>query len=124
MSAFVPEQNEGANVSMNKGNAAQYLPLVQALAEGKTIQLKYINGGWKDIDTPEFNTAPEYYRVKPGPEKLYGVFRSSGVFIASRATRAEAEESAATNSALYPHYAPYYVKEFVAVEEEKSNGNC
>jgi hypothetical protein len=55
---------------MNKDNAAQFLPLVQALAEGKTIQIndgtsdspKWVDFGFDDI---LFGINPEYYRVKP-----------------------------------------------------------
>ena len=52
---------------MNKNNAAQYLPLIQALSEGKVIQCKQVesNGIWLDMAQPIFNSAPENYRVKP-----------------------------------------------------------
>lgn len=50
---------------MNKNNAAQFLPLVQALAEGKTIQRKDAWGEWIDRTFPSFIHAPENYRVKP-----------------------------------------------------------
>lgn len=51
---------------MNKNNAAQYLPLIQALSEGKVIQCKQegFNGRWLDMEQPVFNCAPEFYRVK------------------------------------------------------------
>ena len=56
---------------MNAQNAAQFLPLVQALADGKTIQL---NGhrGWEDVKPPDnigFNFPVEKYRIKPEPPK-------------------------------------------------------
>ena len=31
---------------MDKNNAKDYLPLIQALAEGKTIQIKDDDGNW------------------------------------------------------------------------------
>jgi hypothetical protein len=52
---------------MNKDNAHLYLPLVQALAEGKTLQC---NGGtaqepdWQDIHTVSWVGVPEDYRIK------------------------------------------------------------
>ena len=51
---------------MNKENAHLYLPLVQALAEGKTIQ----HGSesiWGEVKDPNFINPPQYYRVKPEP---------------------------------------------------------
>lgn len=53
---------------MNRDNAAQYIPLVQALAEGKTIQRHYEEDGWLDCDSSmTFSAAPKCYRVKPDP---------------------------------------------------------
>ncbi len=51
---------------MNKDNAHLYLPLVQALAEGKTIQvyLPY-NKTWVDKDNLKFDASPDQYRIKP-----------------------------------------------------------
>ena len=54
---------------MNKQNAKDYLPLVQAMAEGKTIQWKSDEGFWDDIHEIEFcmYDDPECYRIKPEP---------------------------------------------------------
>ena len=51
---------------MNKDNAKHFLPLVQALAEGKTIQV-FICGEWHDLDNPNFDDAHYKYRIKPEP---------------------------------------------------------
>ena len=54
---------------MNKENAHLYLPLVQALADGKTIQHK-MSKNWTDIDDNVvigFYDHPENYRIKPEP---------------------------------------------------------
>lgn len=51
---------------MNKQNAKDFLPLVQALADGKTLQYKC--SGWVDVD--HLNTIvhdPDEYRIKPEP---------------------------------------------------------
>ena len=53
---------------MNKYNAKDYLPLVQGLAEGKTLQFK--SDQWEDIPcNSEFkwNNCPSHYRIKPEP---------------------------------------------------------
>jgi len=55
---------------MNKENAASFIPLVQALADGKTIQYNSIlapNPKWEDIAETGFIAGPEYYRIKPEP---------------------------------------------------------
>jgi len=61
---------------MNKENAHKYLPLVQALADGKTIQHKWLDNHWIDIDDHKiiyFHEPSHYYRIKPEPRtfKIY-----------------------------------------------------
>ena len=45
------------------------LPIMQAFAEGKTLQYRVNeeNNEWKDIDNPSFNDVPSDYRIKPEP---------------------------------------------------------
>lgn len=51
---------------MNKDNAKDYLPLVQALAEGKTIQYySPTTAKWHDETAVDFNHPPNRYRIKP-----------------------------------------------------------
>jgi len=55
---------------MTKDNAHLYLPLVQALAEGKTLQIHPPNmpGVWMDVCDPiYFSDPPDRYRIKPEP---------------------------------------------------------
>lgn len=59
---------------MNKDNARDYLPLVQALAEGKEIQERvYPPAGepvWSCVGvTCNFTRPPSCYRIKPEPVK-------------------------------------------------------
>lgn len=57
---------------MNKDNAREYLPLVQALAEGKTIQGSMCDcSAWYDIGTPLWDMPPGSYRIKPEPVKRW-----------------------------------------------------
>lgn len=51
---------------MNKDNAHLFLPLVQALADGKTLQLN-IQGRWYDVYKLTFECDPKDYRIKPEP---------------------------------------------------------
>jgi hypothetical protein len=57
---------------MNKRTAAQYLPLVAALAEGRTIQANRGTPGephWVSLDENDgevrFSCEPDLYRVEP-----------------------------------------------------------
>lgn len=61
---------------MNKYNAKDYLPLVQALADGKIIQYKYLraNGSddWLDIEGGvDFTVTADRYRIKPEPREIW-----------------------------------------------------
>lgn len=56
---------------MNKDNAKDYLPLVQALADGKVIQVKCVNG-WEDVAAElSLCFAPDQYRIKPEPREIW-----------------------------------------------------
>ena len=53
---------------MNKNNAHEYLPLVQALADGKQIQRRiYESDEWEDYDQVTGENYPHCYRIKPEP---------------------------------------------------------
>ena len=54
---------------MNKEDAHLYLPLVQALVDGKTLQAKDITGEWSDLLNVTLAGEPQDYRIKPGPRK-------------------------------------------------------
>ncbi|WP_308397914.1 hypothetical protein [Prevotella sp.] len=66
--------NPKNKTTMDREQAKELLPIIQAFAEGKTIQSKRINGTWIDL---EMKTAlniislidqPQKYRIKPGPK--------------------------------------------------------
>lgn len=52
---------------MNKVNAKDYLPLVQALADGKTIEHRSSIGDWHSLENVTLLDKPESYRIKPEP---------------------------------------------------------
>ena len=52
---------------MNKETAHFYLPFVQALADGKTIDLFTFAKGWEEIVETDFCFTPDCYRIKPEP---------------------------------------------------------
>jgi hypothetical protein len=48
------------------------LPVFEAYANGKTIQVKSANAEtWQDISEPIFNSYPEDYRIKPEPHRFW-----------------------------------------------------
>lgn len=59
---------------MNKSNAKDYLPLVQALADGKVVQMyNEVSGEWVDLGDGEIglSLAPDLYRIKPEPKEIW-----------------------------------------------------
>lgn len=63
---------------MNREQAKKLLPIIQAFAEGKTIQVKASDGLWygREGENCEFNfnADPQMYRIKSKPK--YRPFRS------------------------------------------------
>lgn len=51
---------------MTKHDAHLYLPLIEALSKGKTIQVN-IKKEWHDVPDVVFDRLPHSYRVKPEP---------------------------------------------------------
>jgi hypothetical protein len=62
---------------MNAQNAAQFLPLVQALADGKMIQEHNVLK-WVDLKNPQFTREPDCYRVKPEPREFSVILCNDG----------------------------------------------
>jgi len=63
---------------VNASNAKDYLPLVQALSEGKVIQYKYQKSdksyAWMDLESSvDFCMPAEFYRIKPEPREIFVV---------------------------------------------------
>ena len=52
---------------MNRKEAAELLPIIQAFAEGKEIQ-QTDGYDWYDLDDPDFMANGNSYRIKPGPK--------------------------------------------------------
>lgn len=62
---------------MNRQQAKELLPIIQAFAEGKTIQYSYGDADWIDISPDgaiDFSDYPSNYRIKPEPK--YRPFKS------------------------------------------------
>ena len=53
---------------MDREYVKKMLPIMQAFADGKTIEMLCYNDKWKEVDEPNFNLTPNCYRVKPEPK--------------------------------------------------------
>lgn len=67
---------------MNRDNAHLFMPLVAALADGKTIQYKSsVNGRWADMESGAnigFSFGIDRYRIKSEPVELHAVYNQRG----------------------------------------------
>lgn len=52
---------------MDRKQAKEFLPIIQAFADGKEIE-SYQYGGWGIATCPSFNGEPRYYRIKSEPK--------------------------------------------------------
>ena len=52
---------------MNRIQAKELMPIIQAFAEGKTVEYK-IEKGWVQTNVPTFNPYLWEYRIKPEPK--------------------------------------------------------
>jgi len=59
---------------MNRENAAAFLPIIKAYAEGRTIQFRYNPlAHWENVvNGCNFLSSPECYRIKPEPREWEG----------------------------------------------------
>ena len=62
--------NPKTKTTMNREQAKELLPIIQAFAEGKTVQTIDKNGEWINClyINFEFNSSPNSYRIKPEPK--------------------------------------------------------
>ena len=52
---------------MTREEAKEMLPIIQAWADGKTIQVKE-KGRWVELCIDDFTRSPDRYRIKPEPK--------------------------------------------------------
>lgn len=52
---------------MTREETKELLPIIQAYAEGKTIQF-FDGGKWDDVYETDFYQSPDKYRIKPEPK--------------------------------------------------------
>lgn len=90
---------------MNKDNAKDYLPLVQALAEGRVIETRMdVSSGaiqWVDMGGADFCYPSDCYRIKPEPREVW-INRHISGRISCVAHDSEAEASAGIDDQFTP----------------------
>ena len=59
---------------MTREEAKNLLPIIQAFADGKVIEIFDDEIGWVKKENPKFNLNPDFYRIKPVPK--YRPFKS------------------------------------------------
>ena len=84
---------------MNQEQAKKFLPIITAIAEGKTIQFKTGADVWADIREPSFIDGYEY-RIKPEPRTLYIPIHQGGEIGPSYFTERGAKEYAANRAPI------------------------
>lgn len=66
---------------MNRDEAKQLLPIIQAFAEGKETQFySEVSEQWEPVHNVDFSYPPKRYRIKPHTEKVtyrFGLYRST-----------------------------------------------
>ena len=60
---------------MDRQQAKELLPIIQAFAEGRAIELKDSYGKWVESDLLAFDLSPKNYRIKP--ESKYRPFKDA-----------------------------------------------
>ena len=60
---------------LTREESKEFLPIIQAFAEGKTIQVQETEGYWRDLDVLHFNYDTYRYRIKP--ELKYRSFKDA-----------------------------------------------
>lgn len=65
---------------MTREEVKQFLPILQAYAEGKEIE--YFSGGeWDSVPTPSFQDKPNQYRVKQEPKYVPFTVEDAAMFM-------------------------------------------
>ena len=65
---------------MNLKRAKEYIPFLEAIAEGKTVQMILDNGRWINLTEPGFACEPDQYRIKPEPKLVPFTFEDRELF--------------------------------------------
>jgi len=92
VASFISFNQLSEEIRMTPERAKELLPIIQAYAEGKTIQYRAnINVGWRDAGGPRWDDDFEY-RIKPEPKVIYvNEYENGDMAVCKTKARAEAE---------------------------------
>ena len=62
---------------MTREEVKKILPIIQAYAEGKTVQMR-LGNGWADLVESDFGLNSNQYRIKPEPMEITLVAKDDG----------------------------------------------
>lgn len=93
---------------MTRDEAKKLLPVIQAFADGKDVQLKIDDKTWMNRQDPVFHPKCEY-RIKPEPLECWLVVLTDGS-IFHRSTKEEAER---TLRAFHTNAAIHHMREVI-----------
>lgn len=68
---------------MTREQAKELLPVIQAFAEGKTVQFRFSDGTWVDCRQLDFSGPQLNYRIKPEPREFWILVAASHVQMAA-----------------------------------------
>lgn len=93
---------------MNASNARDYLPLVQALADGKSLQYNVNRSDeapkWVDREDFTFDEHVTEYRIKPEPREIWMNYYPNGEFGQVHDSEVEAYEARSNDTAKQVRY--------------------
>lgn len=103
---------------MNRENAKMLLPIIQAFAEGKTIEFQTADGDWTPSGTPSFNYDHNRYRIKPEPRTIRVLYNKTNahfvtVYPSGQFSSLTGEELLNKYNNYYPQNAPFTLATFV-----------
>lgn len=93
---------------MNASNAKDYLPLVQALVDGKSLQYNVNRSDeapkWVDREDFTFDEHVTEYRIKPEPREIWMNYYPNGAFGQVHDSEVEAYEARSNDTAKQVRY--------------------
>ena len=78
---------------MNKHDAVKFLPLVQALADGKEIEYRVCGDNWRIKESIVFGGDIDDYRIKSEPIEIWCMVNSTGHCLSNQSSEDDCIET-------------------------------
>ena len=98
---------------MTRDEAKKLLPVIQAFADGKDVQVKQLDGSWYDISNPGFGVGAENYRIKPEPLECWVLKDSNGVMVDACISLKDVKKSFDLFAEVNPPYTIHHMREVI-----------